>query len=497
MLHPHKSLQTAWNYAQIGLLIFPLMPLLGAICLLLAVVGTWRQQYKKIIRRPLNWVLAVLGVWLVFTSSLAFHPIDAGLGLFNFIPFFGVFAAFSALIQTPAQLRRLANIIVITSVPVVIIGLGQLFWGWASPAQWKEVLVWLGCDVAPQGNPPGRMASVFLYTNVLAGYLVIVFILALGLWIESLEKTGGEESGGSGFLSGGRNTNPKSRHFVGAREPRHLGGSKITPLRAFRGTPSPWWLQNPKFNCLFLGMAVVGNLVALILTNSRNAWAIAVCAALAFAVYQSWRWLIAGVSAIVGSVFWAAFGPAPIQQWLRQIIPSYFWQRLTDQLYPNRPHESLRTSQWQFAWQLTWQRPWTGWGLRNFNPLYEAQMHVWLGHPHNFFLMLTAETGIPATLVFCGWVGWIFYRGCKLLLNWSSRIKTAETPAKQQMSQDRLIFFSYLVALFACIIFNTADVSIFDLRLNLLVWLVLSAISGVVYHQRHFSYQLNSDLTDN
>ena len=227
-------------------------------------------------------------------------------------------------------------------------------------------------------------------------------------------------------------------------------------------------------------MAVLGNLVALILTNSRNAWAIAICAGIAFAIYLRWHWLTAVVGAIASCVLLAAFGPAPLQQPLRQIVPSYFWQRLTDQLYPNRPVVSLRTTQWQFALKLTQQRPWTGWGLRNFQPLYETQMHAWFGHPHSLYLMLTTETGIPATLLFCGWVLWIFYQGVRLLLNWSS--------INRRDRQDKLIFFSYLVALLACILFNTVDVTIFDLRLNTLVWIVLSAVAGVTYHQKYTKY---------
>lgn len=432
LLPPDKSLQTPWKCAQLGLLIFPLLPAVGICSLLLAIGWTWRQQYNKIIRRPINWVLAGLSGWLAIASCFAFRPVDAFLGLFNFLPFFGVFAALGILVKTPAQLRRLAQILVITSLPVVILGLGQLFLGWAYPEQWKDILGALGCAIAPEGNPSSRMSSVFAYANLLAGYLVIVFILSLGLWIEN---------------------------FI-------LRSPSLLTTR------------------LFLTLAVIGNFVALILTNSRNAWAIAVFAAIAFAVYQGWRWLIAGVSAIACSVVLAAFGPEPIQRSLRLVIPSYFWQRLTDQLYPNRPAVSLRTTQWQFAWELTQQRPWTGWGLRNFQPLYEAQMHAWFGHPHNLFLMLTAETGIPATLVFCGWVSWIFYQGFRLLLNWSSGAKS-----ERMVAQERLIFFSFLLAFFACILFNTVDVTIFDLRLNTLSWLLLSAISGVIYHQRDSRFE--------
>lgn len=442
--HSVSRLQTAWNYAQLGLLILPLIPSFGTLGLILALVGTWRQQYHKIIHRPLNWGLAILATWLVITTGFAFDHLAAFLGLFNFLPLFVVFAAFSALIQTPAQLRQWSWILVVTSVPVVTIGLGQLFLGWVSPVQLQGVLGWV---ISLKGNPPGRMASVFMYANVLAGYLVIVFILGLGLWIETYQTLAPLPLKGL------------------ARRTRHV--SLIAWLR--------WG---------FLSVAVLGNLVALILTNSRNAWAIAVVASLAFALYQGWRWLVAGVAGIAGSVLLAAFGPSPMQQWLRAVVPSFFWARLTDQMYPDRPLALLRTTQWQFAWSLTQQRPWTGWGLRNFTSLYLAQMHVWLGHPHNFLLMLTAETGIPGAVLFCGWVSWVVFQGVQLLRDWS----VIGATDRRQLAGDKLIFFSYLVAVFACILFNTVDVSIFDLRLNILGWLLLSAISGIVYHQRANAY---------
>jgi hypothetical protein len=457
------------------------MPSVGALSLLLALMVTWRQQYDKIIHRPLNWVLAILASWLVLTSSFAFNPLDAWLGLFNFLPFFGIFAAFSVLIQTPAQLRQLANILVMTSLPVVIIGLGQLFWGWASPVGWQGVLGWLGCAIAPLGNPPSRMASVFMYANILAGYLVIVFILALGLWIEAFQGTGDRRK-----PKVKRSQRPAGAFRRAVASTEETSATQCPPVEATGVQKSK--VKNAPHSSLgsrlFLTVAVVANLVALILTYSRNAWAIAVFACIALAVYQGWYWLVAGVSAIASSVFWAAFGPSPVQQCLRQVIPSYFWQRLTDQMYPNRPVMLLRKTQWQVTWELTQQRPWTGWGLRNFSPLYESQMHVWLGHPHNLFLMLTAEIGIPAAGVFCGWIIWVVYQGIQLLFNWSS----ISTKGDRQDSQERLIFFTYLVAFCACMLFNTVDVTIFDLRLNTLVWLLLSAICGVIYHQREAVY---------
>lgn len=412
------------------LLVLPLIPSVGGIGLLVASLVTWKQEHRRIIQRPLNWGLAIFSLWLVVNACEAVYSSDAFLGLANFLPFFLVFAGISTLVQTPAQLRQISWCLVVPSVPVVMLGLGQMFLGWAGPAGLSGVLGWV---LAPGGNPLGRMASVFMYANILAAYLIIVFIMGLGLWIETYQQL------------------------------RHL---KASLVGAIHESPQ-------KLRLGFLSVAVIGSWVALILTDSRNAWTITVLSCLAFALYQGWRWLVAVVAGVAGSVLCAAFGPSPLQQWLRAIVPAFFWARLTDQLYPDRPQALLRTSQWQFAWSMTQQRPWTGWGLRNFTPLYQAKMNIWLGHPHNFFLMLTAETGIPATIFFCSLIGWVLAQGVLLL---------ARGPSASD--QDRLIIFSYLVAFGACTLFNTVDVTVFDVRVNLLAWLVLSAIYGAVYEKK-------------
>ena len=426
---------------QLGVFFFPWMPTIGTVGILLAVAGTWKQEYRAIIQRPLNCGLVILSAWLVMTSCFANNRIEAFLGLANLIPYFLVFAGLSALFQSPSQLRQLSKIIVVGSLPVIVIGFGQLFLGWADKNFLPVVLGWV---LEPSGNPPGRMASAFMYANILAAYLQLVFILGLGLWIET-------------FQAWRKNTNQsKSRQLV------------------------------------FLSVAVFGNAIALVLTHSRNAWGIAVIACLAFALYLGWRWIVLGVMAAVGTVLWASFGPEFGRQWLRStLVPSFFWARLTDQLHPNRPIALMRKTQWQFTETMIQERPWMGWGLRNFTPLYEAKMNLWLGHPHNLLLMLMAETGIPATLLLCGLIGWVLTQGVLLLRVWSDSLFPESL---SPWSQDKLIFFTYLIAFGGFTLFNLVDVTLFDLRVNTLCWLVLSAICGVVYQYRKLL--LGRDLKD-
>ncbi|MBD2564927.1 MULTISPECIES: O-antigen ligase family protein [Nostoc] len=417
--------QFSWNYSLWALLIFPLSPLLGAVTIGFVSLITWLKQYRKISRRPLNWGFALLSVLLIVSAGFADDKTAAFLGLFNLLPFFLFFAAHSALIQTFAQLRQMAWILVIGSMPMVIIGLGQLFLGWSL----KLEILWIVLDwtIAPGGNPPGRIASLFLHANTFAAYLVIVFILGLGLWLEKYQQL------------------------------RVKSQKSFLPL-------------------LFLSVAMITNFIALIFTNSRNGWAIAIFACLAYALYQGWRILMGGVAAIVSSVLLAAFAPSPVAQFFRRVVPAFFWARLNDDMYPDRPVALMRKTQWQFAWSLAQEHPWTGWGLRSFSGLYRAKMQIPLGHPHNLFLMLSAETGFPSTFLFCGLLAWILISGGQLLRK-----------SKYINTEDRLIFFSYFLAFVGWVLLNTVDVTLFDFRLNTLSWLILAAICGVVhrYNQQH------------
>ncbi|MBD6616506.1 O-antigen ligase family protein [Komarekiella sp. 'clone 1'] len=453
--HPDPSLQSSWNLTQLGLLVFPLSPFLGAVGLGFAVLLTWLQQSSIINRRPLNWGFALLSVLLIITAGFANNKTEAFLGLFNFLPFFLVFVGLSALIQTPAQLRQMAWILVIGSLPVAIMGLGQLFLGWTLQLQFLWIV--LEWAIAPGGEPPGRMASIFMHANSFAAYLVIVFTLGLGLWLENYQQLRVKSQGLRGR----------------GAEVRRGRGERLTatsPLLPCSLAPTPPLLHSLPLPLLFLTVAEITNFIALIFTNSRNGWAIAIFACLAYAFYQGWRILVGSVVGIVTSVLFAAFAPSPVAQFFRQIVPAFFWARLNDDMYPNRPVALMRKTQWEFAWSLTQQHPWTGWGLRSFTTLYKTQMQIRLGHPHNLFLMLSAETGFPSTFLFCGLLGWILIAGFQLLRK------------SKYIEKDRLIFFSYLLVFVGWLLFNTVDITLFDFRLNLLSWLLLAAICGVVYH---------------
>ena len=420
--HPEPQLQRPWYFAQVGILVLPLSPALGVLFLLAATVLTTITLRRKPdpVPHPIPWLLGCIAVVMVLAIPGAVDQGEAALGLANFLPYFFVFWVLSRLMVTIAQLRQLAWLVVLGSGPVMAIGIGQLWSGWTGPVQVLGVINW---QLAAGGNPVGRLSSVFEYANVTASYAVVTWTIALGLAVD-LWRIRTQSQG------------------------THHRNVAIAVLG------------------LTLGLTAVG----LLLTDSRNAWALGMVMTLVWAVVVGWHWLWRTVMGAIAIILGAAFAPAPLANPLRLVVPRFIWARLNDSLYPDRPIATLRATQWQFAWDLSWQRPALGWGLRNFSPLYEGATQVWMGHPHNLLLMLAAETGWPATLALFGTVGWILARGA---IQW-----------RQLPVGDRPIALAIGLGFISLALFHIFDVTLFDVRIGLLGWVLLAAIWGPVWRSR-------------
>jgi hypothetical protein len=70
--HPDRSLQIPWNFAQVGVLIFPVIPILGALGIFLGLIGTYKQKNSEILRCKINRYLN--SQWLVIISG-NFYPV--------------------------------------------------------------------------------------------------------------------------------------------------------------------------------------------------------------------------------------------------------------------------------------------------------------------------------------------------------------------------------------------------------------------------------------
>jgi O-antigen ligase len=409
------SHRSVWLLFLIGIIIVPYSP----ISVIPIVVGLGRLCWLyrlEIIQTRFNWVLVILSLGSIAISSFSVNLWESLGSTLNIIPFFLFFATHRYLFDRPQKLILVARAIVLASLPIVILGFGQLWGGW-------DILLKSGSfeliNVRPYGIPPGRMSSLFVYTSVMATYLQAVFIFCLGLWVDTLKEI---------------------------------------DLRTRKISLEFWVLTGY--------LAIL--LLALILTSSRTAWMVAIVAIIAMTIYQKWYWLLGSIAAIVSLIFGAAFAPDPARTGLRQIVPAYFWARINDSMYPNRPTVDTRESLFQFAWQLTLDRPLTGWGLQTFGNLYRDKTGFYLNHPHNIFLSLSYGIGIPMTAFFIITIGYIFYVPWRFWIELPPRWHSART-----------IVFTYLLAAAGFVIMNITDLTLFMLPMNFFFWVILTALYGL------------------
>ena len=144
--------------------------------------------------------------------------------------------------------------------------------------------------------------------------------------------------------------------------------------------------------------------VSLYLSFSRGAWlgaAAAIGAVIVFAPRRLWIGIALGAAALLGLLALSSAG----------LLPSAISERLADAgtLFDIRDVRGVsindanyalieRQAHWQAALNMLTDHPWTGVGFSNYQPVYEQyRLLNWpmpLGHAHNIYLNMAAETGL-------------------------------------------------------------------------------------------------------
>ena len=340
---PLPASRIGWRCFQLGLFFLPSSALLGSLLLFPALVLGSVGRARPFWRDPWNAPLLLAGLLMVAGCFRSYSGGLAWAGLANWIPFFWGFWGFQPYLALPSSRRRSSLWLVAGSVPVVVTGLGQLWFGWQGPWQiFGGLIVWF---VSAGGRPEGRLSGLFDYANIASAWLAMVWPLMLAALVQP-----------------GLN-------------------------RTRRGV------------VLTMAAAVV---LALVLTESRNGWGALVLAVPLVLGPPSWPWLLPLLGLALLPVLVAVLPGFPplLQDPARALVPEGLWSRLSDAQYASeRALASTRISQWTLALQLIAERPWFGWGAAAFSVIYPLRTGKWHGHAHNLPLELAISHGVPAALL--------------------------------------------------------------------------------------------------
>lgn len=354
---PSEASPLGWCCFQLGLLLLASSAFLAGLALLVALILGCRGRRPPLADRANVLLLAAALLMLLGCFRAASNEL-AWLGLGNWLPFFWGFWGFQPYLATAAARRRVALALVAGTVPVIVTGLGQLWWGWSGPFQaLGGLIIW---HLKAGGNPPQRLAGLFDYANIAGAWLALAWPLTLAALLE----------GGLG--------------------------------RWRRG----------------LVLAIASTLVAAVfLTDSRNAWGALLLAVPLVAGPASWLWLLPLLLLLLAVIGLATlpFVPGGLQEPARALVPQAIWGRLIDLDYGGqRPLAITRLAQWQVAAGLIAERPWLGWGAAAFSIIYPMRTGHWHGHPHNLPIDLALSHGLPVALLLVGLVLWLLLRAAWL-----------------------------------------------------------------------------------
>jgi hypothetical protein len=350
---PAAATPLGWRCFQLGMFLLASSAFLGGLALLLALILGSRGR-RPVLDDRVNGVLLVAAVLMVLGCFRAASNGLAWLGMGNWLPFFWGFWGFQVYLGTPAARRRVALALVAGTVPVILTGLGQLWWGWSGPFQaLGGLIIW---HIKAGGNPPQRLAGLFDYANIAGAWMVLAWPFTLAALLEARQGWG-------------------RRGVV---------------------------------------LVIAASLVAAVfLTDSRNAWGALMLAVPLVAGPGSWLWLLPVllVVLVVIGLSTLPWVPAAPQELARHLVPEAIWGRLIDLEHGGqRPLAITRLAQWQVAVGLIAERPWLGWGAAAFSIIYPMRTGFWHGHPHNLPIDLALSHGVPVAVLVVGLVLWLLGR---------------------------------------------------------------------------------------
>ncbi len=237
-----------------------------------------------------------------------------------------------------------------------------------------------------------RAYGTFEQPNPYAGYLGLVLPLAYGLstsrfWFV-VRASAHPESAEALTTNNSHNlTSPSLTSFIDRRaSEQQAAGIQVIPGLLFYG----------------LSFALMG--AAMIMSWSRGAWLGFAAAFVVMNVVRSRRAALLFALIVTLVIFLLLLGSL-------QLLPDFLSQRFADVLpyfrvFDVRTVEVTsenwavveRMAHWQSAWYMFSDHPWLGVGIGNYVPVYPIYaMPNWdepLGHAHNYYLNIAAETGL-------------------------------------------------------------------------------------------------------
>jgi O-antigen ligase len=308
--------------------------------------------------------------------------------------------------------------------------------------KWLEILLvmWLVVDLARELGSGEESCVTYRVSRVMPAVWVLVMLLlaglsqaAVGIWQFGLRGMGPEH-----FEILGR----FYRAYGTFEQPNPFGGFMNLSLLLALGVVvmllGEWWqgvksarrgispfALRPSPLLFFVGVSLLGAAAALVMSWSRGAW-LGLAGGLAGFVlfWPRQRWLGIGLLVLAALLLWGGL--------TFNLLPTAIAERITnfreDVTFGDARGVDIndanyavieRLAHWQAALDMVRDHFWLGVGFGNYEPAYHNYALInWpfpLGHAHNYYLNLLAETGVLGLAAYVGVWTAVFWQTIRLL----------------------------------------------------------------------------------
>jgi len=399
----------------VGIFILPTMLFFAAIFLLIAALIGSIIHKKSYFKDNWNKIFFISGIILIISLLTHIYKLNNSyseflnanssiFGIFNWLPFFWLFWALQPYVDSVVKRKRTALILMAGTFPVLISGFGQYFFNWTGPLEiFNGLIIWYQRPLGDDG-----LTGPFNNQNYAGAWLSLVWPFSLAFLIEKTNSS-------------------------------------------FK-----------KFSAIFFFISIG---LALILTNSRNAW-LSVLLSLPLILQTSsffWLSIFIFLLSIIIVITSSDLFSGELQEVFRTIIPDKIWMEFTQKAKLSRFDIILS------SFKISLIEPIFGLGAASFPIIFEIENNIWRGHPHNLILELAVSYGYPATMLIVVSILLLLINSRKIIFS-------------NKLQNDQYCIFEKAWWASTClfIISQCFDVQYFDGRISIVFWILLAGIKKVI-----------------
>ena len=354
-------------FFRIGIFLIPSAFTIAGFFIIISLISQTLKRRGEFLKDKMNIILIFISLLMIisciiqnlfnkYNTDFEIENYLTWIGLFNWIPFFWVFWSSQAFFKTKNDREIISSILIFSTIPVIISGILQYYFDIVGPFKFLNgLIIWYQRPI----DEISGLTGLFNHANYAGAWLTMILPLCLSQSFNSCKR----------------------------------------------------YLKKNVFKTILLGI-----LLCIILTNSRNAWGSAILTLpLVFGI-SSIKWflpLILSISSFILVVTNNIF-KGNIQEFLRNNIPDKIWLEFTDLGFSGLNVTRLEIL--HSAFRVIINNPFFGTGAASFPIIYEYETGFWKGHSHNLFTEISISYGLPSTVILITFLGTILFTSSKICL---------------------------------------------------------------------------------